>query len=709
MKAALVGCGKIAYWHIMALKRLPDVRIEGVCDRDKYRARTTAEMVGSARFYSDFGEMLAQEHPDVVHILTPPDSHAALAIQAAQAGCHILVEKPMALSTEEADQMLAAARSHGVRLCVSHNYLFKPSVTRARQLVNSGAIGHVVYVDSYYGLSGEGGSYAGSAGRTHWAFSLPGSTFTNFIPHLIYLQLAFLQSDVTVTGVSTASPSANGAPPSELAVTLQGEHACGTMAVSMRAKPYAKFIDIYGTRGIIHADLVREVCTVNHDVRLPRMISKVVFNLESSGQLLSGTVTNTARVLFHRLPNMPGLHALIHAFYASLPTDQRPPVPGEDGRQVIEIMEMIWSRMQPAPAPPRLPSAIEVECVPQTAVERRIQQSGALAGQRVLVTGATGFLGNHLVQALARCGAVPVALVRDAASASPALRAHAELIAGDLRDADTVRAAMTGVDVVFHCAAVTTNQAPWRDHDEVTVQGTRTVLSAAQEAGVRRVVHVSSVIVYGLDGRARAPYAESTPYPSAINPWAYYMRAKIAAEEEALTFSHHGLSVVIVRPGILYGPGSGRLPGRGLTRLGRFNLVIGSGRNHLPFTYVTNAVDALLLAAVCPLAESQIYNVVDEPQPTLRDIIRQRQKVTEESMVTIPLPAGVLIALARWCERRCARNGTLLPPKLSQYVIESARRNICYDTCKARTELGWAPEVSLQEGLRRTAASGVLD
>lgn len=703
MKTAIVGCGKISHYHIQALQALGSVDICGLCDKSIYQARHVAERVGSAGAYDDFAELLANERPDVVHVLTPPNTHAELTIQAARAKCHVFVEKPMALNTQEASAMLAAAQEHGVRLCVNHNYLFKPSIARARKLIADGEIGAVVFVNSYYGLSGEGGAYAGEGGHTHWALQLPGGAFTNFLPHLIYLQMAFLRHITAVEGVTTLQPDGAGHRPTELTALLQGEDASGVMVVSMRAKPYAKYVDIYGTRGIIHADLVREVCTLNKDVRLPRMLSKAVFNIESSVQLTSGTVTNTTKVLLGKLPNMPGMHVLIRDFYASLATDQPPPVSGEDGKRTIEIMEAIWNAAPALTAEPRSEPVLEVDRSPQTAVERKIAAEKSLAGRRVLVTGATGFLGHHAVAALARCGAQPVALVRDENRVAPKLKQEALLAAGDLRDVEAVKAALQGVDTVFHCAAITTNKTTWREHEDVNIKGTENLLAAALEAGVRRVIHISSVIVYGLDEpRDHTALDESAPYPAHLDQWAYYMRSKIAAEQRALQFQAKGLPVTILRLGILYGPGGGRLPGKGLMQLGRLNLVIGSGRNRLPFTYVGNAVDCMLLAAVAERAPGEIYNVVDEPQRSVIDIVRSRKAVTGEQMTIVPVPPFLLYSVAGFFERRSEAKDAQTPPSISRYVIRSAHRGIRYATDKVRQQLNWEPEVTLTEGLRKT-------
>jgi predicted dehydrogenase/nucleoside-diphosphate-sugar epimerase len=704
MRVAIVGCGNISRAHISAIQEIAGLEIGAVCDRDEWRAREIANLAGGAKAYGDLATLLQEECPDAVHILTPPQTHAELAIQAMQAGCHVLVEKPMAVSLQQADSMIAAARENRVRLCTNHNYVFKPCVVKARRLVESGAIGQVVYVDSYYGLSGEGSSYAGAAGRSHWARRLPGGAFTNFLPHLIYLQLAFLRQVDSVAGVTLASGGSAGGPATEMSILLQGPGVSGIMSISMRAKPYAKFVDIYGSKGIVHADLVREVCTVHKAIRLPRMLSKALYNLEDSVQLASGTATSTVKVALGRLKNMPGLRTLVSEFYASIQSDREPPVPGEDGRKMVEVLEMIWAKSGAQSSRPHLiPIApMRKPTTPRTDAERTVAEKG-MPG-KVLVTGATGFLGHRLVAALSMCGADIVALVRDKSRVSSDLERQARLVCGDVRDPASLETALQDVAVVYHCAAVTTNSTSWTAHYETNVRGTETVLKESLKAGVQRVVHVSSVVVYGLNRpRHNRLITESAPYAQNPDRWAYYMRSKLEADKLAFRFWREtNLPVTVIRPGILYGPGGGRPPGRGLVQLGAVRLLIGGGRNRLPYTYVDNVVDCLLLAAVSPEAIGQAYNVVDEPQVSARNVILQSEKISGEQTTLVPVPPSFLSGVASLLELKGSLTSSTVPPKLSRYVIRSACRDIRYDTRKAREQLGWQPAITLEEGLRRT-------
>jgi nucleoside-diphosphate-sugar epimerase len=489
-----------------------------------------------------------------------------------------------------------------------------------------------------------------------------------------------------------------------LSVLLQGEGAVGTMTVSLLARPYAKFVEIYGTRGTIHADLVREVCILRRAWRVPRMVGKVLFSLEDSAQRALGTTANALNVALGRMPRMPELPVSIGQFYARIREGQEPPAPGTEGRRMIALMEEVWAKA-PDLAAPSTRSAVAATAapMPRTDVERRVAQEGSLP-RRVLVTGATGYLGRHLVAALARCGAEVVAVVRDRSRVSRELEQQSTLVEADLDDAAALDAAMEGIDAVFHCAAVTRNNVPWEVHQATNIEGTRTVLAAAHKAGVGRVIHISSIVVYGLDtppaGRA---IDESACYAEDDDRWAHYLISKREADKLAFEFHREaGLPVTVIRPGVIYGPGGGRTVGRGLAEIGPLRLSIGAGRNALPFTYIDNLVDALLLAVTTPEAVGQAYNIVDNPAVPVRDYVAEGAAAAHERVVVLPVPPAMLTGVAGVLEGRQRRAGGAIPPRLSRFVVRSATSDIRYDATKAARELGWRPAVDWREGISRS-------
>jgi len=138
VKVGLIGCGGIAPSHIEVYKRIKNVEVAAVCDLNLERARTLATHYGIERAYKDYWEMLEKEKPDVVDVCTPVSTHARIVCDVAKTVAAILVEKPMALSVAECNEIIKAIKKHGNKLCIGHNQIFSPNIQKAKTLVNSG-------------------------------------------------------------------------------------------------------------------------------------------------------------------------------------------------------------------------------------------------------------------------------------------------------------------------------------------------------------------------------------------------------------------------------------------------------------------------------------------------------------------------------------------------------------------------------------------
>lgn len=146
MRAAIVGCGFTAETHLRAPRRVGDAQIVAACDRGAERAAVLARTHRIPRAFDSVARMIAEARPDVVHVLTPPDAHCEVAIQAISAGCYVLVEKPMAMSVLEASRMLEVSEQQNVRLGVCHNFRFVAAFLKARALLERDVLGESIVV-----------------------------------------------------------------------------------------------------------------------------------------------------------------------------------------------------------------------------------------------------------------------------------------------------------------------------------------------------------------------------------------------------------------------------------------------------------------------------------------------------------------------------------------------------------------------------------
>jgi nucleoside-diphosphate-sugar epimerase len=326
----------------------------------------------------------------------------------------------------------------------------------------------------------------------------------------------------------------------------------------------------------------------------------------------------------------------------------------------------------------------------------------------VLVTGATGFVGGALVESLLAQGTRDLRVVArkgarrerlDAAvSRHPEARVQ-RIDANLIAPADAARA-VEGVDVIYHLAA-SMRGAP-ADMFLNTVVASQYLLDGLRGRKAR-IVLVSSFSVYGVAELPRGALVdESTPleaHPQRRDPYAY-----VKLRQERLFRDHaarHPLELVVVRPGVIYGPGGSPFSSR--VGLNMFGLFLGlGGRNILPLTYVDNCADAIVAAGRAPRAAGETYNVVDDDLPTC-DAYLQAYKKQVRPMRSVPVPYPVLALLSRGLERYHAWSHGQLPAIFTPYKSASTWGGNRFDNSKLKA-VGWRPRIATEEGMRRTFA-----
>ena len=344
LKVGIVGCGFIASkWHIPGFQRLPNTVVQAVSDISPKFAASTAKKFNIPKSYSNITEMLQKEDLDIVDICTPPHTHAPLAIEAMKNGCHVLLEKPMALKLSECDEMVNVSHKKGVKLCIIHNELFRPPLLKAKKLVEEGAIGKVLgmqwtrftHRDEYF------------TNEKHWIHKLPGGTIGETGPHGVYTSLTFLKkvNDVEVTaGNNLKYPWASF---DYFNITLKGDEMISNVIISHASKNYVADINIFGTEGILKLDM-QSVLLRNYSVRKTKPKDLALSSLKPARQTIFGVTSNAVKMILKRNTFMKvnGHTTEIELFVDSIVNNQRPPVTAEEGREVIRVMETIVQKLE---------------------------------------------------------------------------------------------------------------------------------------------------------------------------------------------------------------------------------------------------------------------------------------------------------------------------------------------------------------------------
>lgn len=317
---------------------------------------------------------------------------------------------------------------------------------------------------------------------------------------------------------------------------------------------------------------------------------------------------------------------------------------------------------------------------------------------KILVTGGTGFLGRRLVSALLDRGHQVYMMGRNFSRVQELMHDGAIPVACDLRDREAVLAACTGMNTVYHVAALVKPWGNWADFFEINVDGTAAVLEGCRRHSVRRCIYVStSSVTFG--GQNQHNITESTPYPQRFS--SPYARSKYHAEK--LVKAASDVQTVIIRPHAIFGPGDRWLP-RLLEYARQQRLYqIGNGRNRSDVTYVDNVVHALLLALYAQNVCGKTYIITNDEHVVLWNALRvilQRLKLPE-SLRTMPLPFALMLASAM--ERKASWMGT--NPMLTRYMATMLACTQTYDISAARKDLCYEPVVSVSEGIDRTLDS----
>lgn len=316
---------------------------------------------------------------------------------------------------------------------------------------------------------------------------------------------------------------------------------------------------------------------------------------------------------------------------------------------------------------------------------------------RILVTGVTGFIGSNLVKRLLKEGWKVKALVRAKNNYATIKKLGVDIFIGDITDSKSVQEATKGVDVLFNCAAALPyHRFPDKDYWEVNVKGVENILKACYKSGVKRVVHISTVGIYGRTGKM-ALNEEALPKPNDI-----YSKTKFEGEKLVWREIKRGhLHITIIRPTIGYGPGDTR-PGFldlfKLIKMGIF-VPIGKGENFFHTVYVGNLVDALLLVATKKEAIGEDFVIGDEPCPTMDQIIREIARVENVSISSLYIPDNIALFLGRFFDLSRVLG---LPAPLNSRRVKFMTENKRFSIEKAKKILGYKPRITLREGIKRT-------
>lgn len=316
---------------------------------------------------------------------------------------------------------------------------------------------------------------------------------------------------------------------------------------------------------------------------------------------------------------------------------------------------------------------------------------------RALVTGASGFLGSHLVRRLTDEGQEVAVLARRGSSRRRLVGLPVEEFVGDLGDADTLRTAAAGRQLVVHCAARCSAVGSYEEFRSANTVGTQQLLEAVRSSSrcLRRLVHISTTDVYGYP---RRPGDESAPTRRVGLP---YNETKIDAERSMRQGIEEGLPIVVLRPATLYGPGSPAVVTSIVRALEAGAMAhINGGREHAGLIHVSDVVDAVVAAVSSDRAVGRTYNLCNEEHVTWRRFTDTLADIIGAPRPRLSLPLRAALGAARLAEFFASASAR--EPWLTRHAVLLLGRSQAFPASRVVTELGVRPRVRFEEGILET-------
>jgi predicted dehydrogenase len=353
LSIGIVGCGKIADGHIEEIQKLGCAQVLAVCDLEPVLAEQLAVRYSVPHRYTDFDRMLSEHRLDVIHIATPPHSHLALARKATEAGCHVFLEKPLALNAIDGRRIIECLQQTGRKMTINYWYNFESPALALKELVAKGDLGDPVHIESYYGYDLAGGfGQAFLSDDRHWVHQLPGKLFQNIIDHAINKVTPFLPNEpVEIIARAYRQPHFNDDRTDglldELRVMLLGRSMSAYITFCSHARPVGQFMRVHGTKNTAHIDYTFRSVSVQEGQTIPSAFGRLLPPFKSSWQSLRQAAHNVREFGGSRFHFFAGMNRLLSLFYESILHDTQVPIPYQEILRVSQIIDEISAQVYP--------------------------------------------------------------------------------------------------------------------------------------------------------------------------------------------------------------------------------------------------------------------------------------------------------------------------------------------------------------------------
>ena len=515
-KLAIVGCGSIVSdFHLPVLAGHSDIDITALIDSNIKRAKGLAKDYSIERCLTSITELTLEDIDGVV-IATPPATHSKLTIPLLRQGIHVLTEKPMATNSTDAESMCAAAEEGKAKLSVGHYKRLLPASSLVKTIIETGIYGDLISVKADWGgMSAYGSATLGLMKKSQAG----GGVLMDIGPHVLDVVVDWLGKDWNVLQYQDDSRGGIEAD-CEATIEFLHENQLARQAIPL----HLRLSRIRNLQNHFLLDFDDAKVTLEMNEKCSVRVNSKKGDLE----FISDTIQDDQPYSTYH-----AIRTQLDDWLDTFDTDRQPVLSGESAARCIQLIQDCYAAKET-----------------RTHLAHDTRNIQIKDKQRVLVTGAGGFIGTRVVDRLVQDGCYDIrAHVRRPSSASRIARHDIELVQGDLQNTDDIERIVSNCDAVVHCAVGTDYGSPKNIYN-VTVNGTKSLVDFAVENGVKRFVHLSSIAVH--DANRSGAINSQTPIITGKADW--YGYTKSLAEKEVLNATSKGLQPIVIRPGCVYGP-----------------------------------------------------------------------------------------------------------------------------------------------------------
>ncbi len=597
LEVAIIGMGRMGMQHLKVIAGLRNAKITGIADPQANTEKIGETIGKEAKIFSSAQELFNNSRPDVVHVVTPPDTHYELGKMALENGAHALIEKPFVLEEGQAKELLWMAQSRGLKVYAGHQLLAHKATKQAEEFARN--LGDIIHVESCFTFR-----------KVRKSISAVDQAI-DILPHPVYTLLHYLKREGEM-GAGPIIKSIEAESDGEIRAIIENEGRKGVLVVSLKGRPVDSYMKIVGTNGALYIDYVRGV-VINLSGTGADAVSAIINPYRQGWQIAWKSTKALAGLAIKKSRSYEGLPELIENFYLSILEGKEPLISPESIVATVRICEKIGAELK---AKER-----ESEEHAKALLEEKARAlPSTQTREYVLVTGGNGFLGRVICRELRSAGWPVKAVSRNLPRFSDR-DPGVEYGALDLADGIPPDA-LKGASAVIHCAAETSGGK--EDHQRNSVDATRKVLEAAAAAGIKKIIHISSLAVLKPGKNSGKPLDETSPIDKDNLGRGAYVWGKAKAEEVVVNLSRQlGMDAKIIRPGPLVDFENFEAPGRLGREVGSYFIVMGNRKDRLSVCDVQTAAKVVSYYLTNYESVPKILNLIDAQSLTRQDLIKK--------------------------------------------------------------------------------------